>query len=159
MRKQLVYHICTSRHIPTPQRQLATAEWTSYSVAVINEAFRIHPAVGLILERYVPSGGETISGFHLPEGTIVGINAWVLHQNKEIFGEDAQRFRPERWIESSPEQLKEMRRNLFTVSKRMRCQAHVHSPADMSHHRSSLVPVHGPALAKTSPCSRSTNSC
>ena len=72
---------------------------------------------------------------------------------------DAPCFRPERWIESSPEQLKEIRRNLFTVSRRMPCQAHDHSSANMSHHRSSLVPVHGPALAKTSPCSRSTSLC
>ncbi len=86
------------------------------SSAVINEAFRIHPPVGLILGRHVPVGGETISGIHLPEGTVVGINAWVLHQNKTIFGEDADRFRPERWVESDPEQLKEMRRNLFTVN-------------------------------------------
>lgn len=98
----------------SPIATYAEAISLPYLVAVINEAFRIHPAVGLILERYVPSGGETISGVHIPEGTIVGINAWVLHQNKEIFGEDAQCFRPERWIESSPGQLKEMRRNLFT---------------------------------------------
>ena len=90
---------------------------TTKSSAVIDEAFRIHPPVGLILERYVPAGGETISGIHLPEGTVVGINAWVLHQNKDIFGKDAHQFRPERWIESDPEQLKRMRRNLFTVSR------------------------------------------
>ena len=72
--------------------------------------------MGLILERHVPTGGDHISGIHLPEGTVVGINAWVLHQNKAIFGEDADRFRPERWIDSDPEQLKEMRRNLVTVN-------------------------------------------
>ena len=72
--------------------------------------------MGLSLERHVPTGGETISGIHLPEGTVVGINAWVLHQNKEIFGNDANAFRPERWIETDPKQLKEMRKNLFTVS-------------------------------------------
>ncbi|CAF9933472.1 MAG: hypothetical protein ALECFALPRED_005602 [Alectoria fallacina] len=100
----------------SPIATYAQAASLPYLSAVINEAFRIHPPVGLILERHVPAGGETISGVHLPEGTVVGINAWVLHQNKVIFGEDAHSFRPERWIEADPEQLKEMRRNMFAVS-------------------------------------------
>lgn len=98
----------------SPIATYAQAASLPYLSAIINEAFRIHPPVGLILERHVPAGGETISGIHLPEGTVVGINAWVLHRNKEIFGKDAHCFRPERWIECDPEQLKEMRRNLFT---------------------------------------------
>lgn len=46
--------------------------------AVINEAMRIHPATGCILERQVPEGGVTLHGVHLPKGTVVGVNAWVL---------------------------------------------------------------------------------
>ena len=57
-----------------------------------------------------------ISGVHLPGGTIVGINAWVLHRNKSIFGHDVEDFRPERWIESDTQRLKDMRKMLFTVS-------------------------------------------
>lgn len=32
---------------------------------------------------------------------MVGINAWVAHRNRAVFGEDADMFRPERWIEES----------------------------------------------------------
>lgn len=32
--------------------------------------------------------------------TVVGINSWVAHSNKEVFGADADIFRPERWLES-----------------------------------------------------------
>lgn len=28
----------------------------------------------------------------------ISANAWVIHQNKDVFGEDAAKFRPERWI-------------------------------------------------------------
>jgi hypothetical protein len=37
----------------------------------------MHPAVGLLLERYVPKGGIELAGKYLPEGTIVGVNPWV----------------------------------------------------------------------------------
>jgi cytochrome P450 len=77
---------------------------------------RMHPATGFILERRVPQGGVTLHGVHLPAGTIVGVNAWVLHYNKDVFGEDAHAFRPERWIEDDGEAIKEMKRNFFAVS-------------------------------------------
>ncbi|KAF3404255.1 hypothetical protein DPV78_002408 [Talaromyces pinophilus] len=36
--------------------------------------------------------------------SIVGVSTWVAHRNKDIFGEDAETFRPERWIEN-PEKV------------------------------------------------------
>jgi cytochrome P450 len=87
-----------------------------YLSAVIHEAMRIHPATGFILERLVPEGGVTLHGVHLPEGTVVGVNAWVLHRNKDVFGEDVHSFRPERWIEGEEAKIKEMKRCLFSVS-------------------------------------------
>ncbi|KAK4174348.1 putative cytochrome P450 pisatin demethylase-like protein [Triangularia setosa] len=85
-----------------------------YLTAVINEAMRIHPATGFILERVVPAGGVTLHGVYLPEGTVVGVNSWVLHRNKDVFGEDVHSFRPERWIEGDEGKIREMKRNLFT---------------------------------------------
>ncbi len=29
----------------------------------------------------------------------ISANAWVIHQDKDVFGEDADIFRPERWME------------------------------------------------------------
>lgn len=86
------------------------------SSAVINEAMRIHPATGFMLERIVPAGGTELCGTHLPEGTIVGVNSWVIHHNKDIFGADVDAFRPERWLEGSPDKIAEMNRNMFAVS-------------------------------------------
>lgn len=87
-----------------------------YLQAVTKESLRLHPGIGFPLERYVPPEGATICGFDLPGGTIVGINAHVVHRDKDAFGDDAEDFRPERWLEASPEQLKAMDRAFFAVS-------------------------------------------
>ncbi|TRX98040.1 hypothetical protein FHL15_001250 [Xylaria flabelliformis] len=85
-----------------------------YVLAVTNEALRIHPSTGLILERRTPKGGVTLHGKYIPEDTIIGVNSWVVNRDKGIFGEDAHSFRPERWIESDPQDITRMRTNLFT---------------------------------------------
>ena len=82
----------------------------------MKEAMRVHPGVGFPLERYVPSEGATILGKNLPGGTIVSMSAPVVHQDTAIFGPDAAEFRPERWLDSDPEQIKLMDRSLLTVS-------------------------------------------
>ncbi|KAM0327641.1 hypothetical protein ACHAQA_005934 [Verticillium albo-atrum] len=81
-----------------------------YLQAVIKEALRLHPATGLPLERVVPQGGATISGRFFPEGTIVGINTWVAHRDKSIFGEDADVFSPKRWLEGDADRVALMNR-------------------------------------------------
>lgn len=83
-----------------------------YLSAVIKEALRMHPAVGLTLERVVPAQGVTVAGTFLPGGTIVGCSAWVLHRDERVFGEDAGMFRPERWLDEK--RGKEMEGYLFS---------------------------------------------
>lgn len=53
------------------------AQQMPYLDAVFKESLRLHAAVGLPLWRVVPEGGTTISGHYLPQGTNVGVNAWV----------------------------------------------------------------------------------
>ncbi|KAJ4154034.1 hypothetical protein LMH87_010498 [Akanthomyces muscarius] len=84
-----------------------------YLQAVLKEAMRMHPAVGFPLERYTPAEGAEICGYSLPPGINVSISAPVIHLNKEVFGEDAEHFRPERWIEANQEQLKTMNRSFL----------------------------------------------
>ncbi|KAL5385689.1 hypothetical protein PMIN06_008813 [Paraphaeosphaeria minitans] len=70
-----------------------------YLQAVVSESLRVHPAMAVNLPRVVPSGGANIEGHYLPGGTVVGMSAWVVHKDKEVYGEDAHAFRPERWLE------------------------------------------------------------
>ncbi|KAF3055255.1 Pisatin demethylase [Daldinia childiae] len=86
-----------------------------YLNAVIKEGMRIHPSAGLIYERYVPSGGDTICGKYIPGGTVVGINPWVTQYDPEVFP-DPESFIPERWLDSTEEQLKRMEQSFFNFS-------------------------------------------
>lgn len=88
-------------HFRDNERGIVT--WTEsqdlpYLDACINEAFRIHPAPGLPFERVVPPEGVEISGNFIKGGTIVGCNAWVIHRRKDVFGDDVEVYRPERWL-------------------------------------------------------------
>ncbi|KAM0804317.1 cytochrome P450 oxidoreductase [Usnea florida] len=69
-----------------------------YLHACVQEAFRMHPAFGFMLERVVPPSGGTIHGNHIPGGTIVGCNPWIVQRDKDTFGEDSDTYRPERWL-------------------------------------------------------------
>ncbi|KAF2864175.1 cytochrome protein [Piedraia hortae CBS 480.64] len=89
------------------------AQSLTYLDAVIRESFRLHPAAGLTLERIVPPCGADINGTFIPGGTIVGCNAWVLHRRPEVFGEDVDSFRPERWLDVPPTQLNKMKAAMF----------------------------------------------
>jgi cytochrome P450 len=82
---------------------------------VIKESLRLHPPVMMPLPRLVPEGGAVLCGYHLPAGTEVGVNAWLIHYNKEIYSDDVESFRPERWLDSDPERIKLMDRMLMTV--------------------------------------------
>ena len=87
-----------------------------YLQAVIKEALRIHPVVGQLLERVVPAGGAEIAGVWLPEGTVVGVSPWVASRDPDLYGEDCDDFRPERWIDNTSEQIKKMERLNLGVS-------------------------------------------
>lgn len=78
-----------------------------YLQACIKEGLRRYPPITQLRERISPPEGDTYQGRAIPPGTFVGINAWGLQLNS-VFGADAHLFRPERWLEASPERLKDM---------------------------------------------------
>jgi cytochrome P450 len=94
----------------------AESNQMKYLQACMKEAMRLHPAVGMLLERIVPEGGATISGKYIPQGTIIGANPWVLARDQKVYGEDADAYRPERWLEADEKALKLMERNFLAVS-------------------------------------------
>jgi len=84
-----------------------------YLDACIKESFRVHPSAGLPLERVVPPQGMDIDGHFIPGGTIVGVSAWVIHKREDVFGKDVDAFIPERWLDCTKEQRKEMEATMF----------------------------------------------
>jgi cytochrome P450 len=69
-----------------------------YLDACCKEGMRLHPSVGLTLPRNVPARGCEIAGNFFTAGTRVGVNAAVIHRNRDIFGDDADDFVPECWF-------------------------------------------------------------
>ena len=47
----------------------------------------------------------------------MGVNVWVAHRNKAVFGDDADAFSPERWLDSDAEKLAAMNRYWAPVSE------------------------------------------
>ena len=82
--------------------QIATFEQIKrlpYLEAVINEALRVHTTLGVGLPREVPEGGLTVYGLFFPEGTVLSVPTYTIHRDREVWGEDVEAFRPERWLE------------------------------------------------------------
>ncbi|KAM5343525.1 hypothetical protein ACJ41O_012062 [Fusarium nematophilum] len=83
-----------------------------YLQAVMKEAMRVHPAVQWSLPRYVPESNLQIGSFTIPAGAEVGVNPYVIHRSRSIFGADADQFRPERWLEDK-DRAREMDRYMM----------------------------------------------
>jgi cytochrome P450 len=81
-----------------------------YLEAIIKEGLRYAMILQLNMDRVVPKGGMEICGYHIPAGITVGCHQRVIHLDKNVYGEDAESFRPERWIEASEENRKVMER-------------------------------------------------
>ena len=77
-----------------------------YLQAVIKEGLRMFPPVTGIMFKEVPAGGDTVKGFYIPEGTGIGWSSFGLMRNEKVWGADAKLFRPERWFEGSPEEIR-----------------------------------------------------
>ena len=67
-----------------------------YLRACIDEAMRLSPSVGGILPREVQSGGMTIDGHFVPEGTVVGVPHYTVHHNQDYYPQPFE-YVPERW--------------------------------------------------------------
>ncbi|KIW34406.1 uncharacterized protein PV07_01184 [Cladophialophora immunda] len=78
-----------------------------YLQAFIKECFRIWPPITGI----VPRSSETeavVCGFRIPPNTNVGWSARSVMRDRNVFGDDADLFSPERWLRAQGEQLRIM---------------------------------------------------
>ncbi|APA14179.1 hypothetical protein sscle_12g089490 [Sclerotinia sclerotiorum 1980 UF-70] len=70
----------------------------------LNEALRLYPPVPHDVreaskDTTLPFGGgkDGNSKVFVPKGTVIEYSVYVMHRRKEIWGDDADEFRPERW--------------------------------------------------------------
>ncbi|BCS20834.1 cytochrome P450 [Aspergillus puulaauensis] len=70
-----------------------------YLTACIKEGIRMHPVTGASFPRHAPPSGCEIGGHWIPGNARIGVNPAVVQFDKTVFGDDADIFRPERWLE------------------------------------------------------------
>lgn len=81
----------------------AEARQIPYLQACIKEGLRMYPPVtGLLAKQVPPEGAWTDGSKFAPPGTWIAWNSWGMQRDRNIFGQDADVFRPERWLPSSP---------------------------------------------------------
>ncbi|USW56079.1 Putative cytochrome P450 [Septoria linicola] len=66
--------------------------------ATIREAMRLLPSITYPLYRYAPPGME-VGSYSIPAGTAIGMSPGAANRNKSVWGDDADQFRPDRWLE------------------------------------------------------------
>ena len=71
----------------------------NYLNAVIREALRLYPAVPLTIRQAAED--DKVKGVLIPKGTMIFMSAGVQGRLPSLWGEDADEFRPERFLDPS----------------------------------------------------------
>ncbi|KAL4799714.1 cytochrome P450 [Aspergillus venezuelensis] len=88
-----------STQLSTPNISYNEASKLPYLTACIKEGIRVHPITGASFPRHAPAAGCQLGASYIPGNTRIGVNPGVIHFDKSVFGDDADTFRPERWVE------------------------------------------------------------
>ncbi|KAM0397913.1 hypothetical protein ACHAQC_003578 [Fusarium culmorum] len=82
--------------------------------ACVIESLRLDPPFATTLERVVPPEGATICGTFYPGGTVVGMNPYITNRHRPTWGEDADQWRPSRWLEGDPAYIRKLQASLLS---------------------------------------------
>lgn len=85
----------------------AEARKLRYLQACLKEGLRIWPPITGIMPR-VSSEDTVICGIPIPAGTNIAWSAHAVMRNKDVFGVDADMYRPSRWLEANADQIRTM---------------------------------------------------
>jgi cytochrome P450 len=88
--------------------------------ACIKEGERLHPSIIYQLPRVAPADGLNIEGHYIDPSATISMSPLAQNRCQEIFGKDADTWRPERWIPdegNSLEKIKEMDKQNATVRR------------------------------------------
>ncbi|KAK7357405.1 hypothetical protein VNO80_16690 [Phaseolus coccineus] len=75
-------------------------EKMQYLYASLNETLRLHPAVP-VQGKFCFSDDTLPDGFSVRKGDLVSFQPYVMGRMKFLWGEDAEKFRPERWLDEN----------------------------------------------------------
>jgi benzoate 4-monooxygenase len=81
--------------------EAAPADTSAVILAVIKETMRLHSPFPTVFPRVIAAGTETAIpdlAAPLPVVLLVAANIYVLRRSKEIWGDDADMWKPERWL-------------------------------------------------------------
>lgn len=89
-----------------------------YTEAFIAEVMRWRTILPLNILRYTLRDTE-FRGYHIPKHSYVVHNLWAVHHNPDYWGEDADEFRPERFLTEDGKTFKKMEHYMpFSIGKR-----------------------------------------
>jgi cytochrome P450 len=93
------------------------AKTLPYLQGCILEGLRIIPPVSGLAPRDTPPEGDVINGIPVPGGTAIGMSFYGIQRNKKVYGDDADVFRPERWLPGAvdPDMRKKMDQSVDTI--------------------------------------------
>ncbi|KAJ6120868.1 hypothetical protein N7523_005148 [Penicillium sp. IBT 18751x] len=74
-------------------------EHLPFFVACVKETMRLCPSAPNIFPRYVSEPGIELFGKFAPAGTEITANPYLVHRDPALYGEDAEEFKPERWLD------------------------------------------------------------
>lgn len=105
-----------------------------YLKALLNESLRLHPVVPMnsreaIEDTTLPIGGgpDGSAPLFIPKGEVVAWNVYAMHRRKDYYGQDADEFKPERWLDDPETGRKGLRPGWEYLRKclrfRLRCTA------------------------------------
>lgn len=111
-----LYKELNEAKLSRPYPRFSELDPLPYLEACFWEGARMHPPFALPFERVVPEGGITVLGHYLPAGTHVGGSPYVVNRHKGTFGQDAEFWRPQRWLEKDEKHKNKLVRGVLTVS-------------------------------------------
>lgn len=103
----ILYHRASALSSCTDAKALDTLPLLD---AILQETLRLYASVPGPQPRLTPYPSCRLAGIDgIPGGMRVSANAWCLHRNEAVFPQ-AEKWKPERWMNADEEKLKEMKR-------------------------------------------------
>ena len=94
---------------PRPAPTYEQLKSMRYLRAIINETQRLYPIVPMNLrvaaeDTFLPRGGgaDGTAPVFVRKGQMVLFGIYAMHRRRDLYGDDADEFRPERWLDDEP---------------------------------------------------------